>query len=85
MKLGLDNNIEPRETLAKLEKSGKVSPAVLKKLKRHLAAQQNGFESLVMMAAAVVSCETRVRERQPPIKAGSAPEANHLLGCWKPG
>ncbi|WVQ98593.1 hypothetical protein IAU59_005723 [Kwoniella sp. CBS 9459] len=58
IRLGFRNNVNPRELLAEIEKSGKVKPATLAKVKRRQAAHENCFENEAIWIGAVIAGNT---------------------------
>ncbi|WVR05050.1 hypothetical protein IAU60_002062 [Kwoniella sp. DSM 27419] len=55
IKLGFRNNVCPREVIEEMEKSGKVKPHTLAKIKRRQAAHENCFENEAVWIGAVVA------------------------------
>jgi uncharacterized MAPEG superfamily protein len=72
IKLGWKDNADPRNNIMDMEKSGKFSPNVIKKLRRREACHQNCWEALGIFCASVVShglyCETVLMNRSPGTK-----------------
>lgn len=58
-RLGFPNNVNPRQVLDDMEKSCKVKPKTLEKLKRRQAAHENCFENEAIFIGAVVSALSR--------------------------
>jgi uncharacterized MAPEG superfamily protein len=78
IKLGWKDNADPRSNIADMEKSGKYSPNVIRKLRRREACHQNCYEALGIFCAAVVSHSLsdqlqQLTVRSPVIKLVSAP------------
>lgn len=57
IKLGWKDNADPRNNVTDMEKSGKYSPNVIKKLRRREACHQNCWEALGIFCASVVSLQ----------------------------
>lgn len=55
MRLKLDDNINPRLTLDKIEKSGKYSPRLIAKLRRRESCEKNIWEGLPLIFGAIVA------------------------------
>ncbi|KAE8538124.1 hypothetical protein D1P53_006191 [Cryptococcus gattii VGV] len=55
VRLGFPNNVNPRQVLDEMEKSGKVKPKILEKLKRRQAAHENCFENEAIFIGAVIA------------------------------
>ncbi|WVN85194.1 uncharacterized protein L203_100339 [Cryptococcus depauperatus CBS 7841] len=55
LQLGFRNNVSPRQILEEMEKSGKVKPHTLAKLRRRQAAHENCFENEPIFIGAVVA------------------------------
>ncbi|TYJ53336.1 hypothetical protein B9479_006051 [Cryptococcus floricola] len=55
IRLGFPNNVAPREVISEMEKSGKVKPHTIAKLKRRQAAHENCFENMGPFIGAVVA------------------------------
>jgi uncharacterized MAPEG superfamily protein len=55
IKLGWKDNADPRNNITDMEKSGKFSPNVIKKMRRREACHQNCWEALGIFCASVVS------------------------------
>jgi uncharacterized MAPEG superfamily protein len=72
IKLGWKDNADPRNNIMDMEKSGKFSPNVIKKLRRREACHQNCWEALGIFCASVVShglyCEMVLMNRSPVTK-----------------
>jgi uncharacterized MAPEG superfamily protein len=77
IKLGWKDNADPRNNVTDMEKSGKYSPNVIKKLRRREACHQNCWEALGIFCASVVSpllhLQTLLTERLPVTRLVSAP------------
>ncbi|WVF72338.1 hypothetical protein IAT40_007151 [Kwoniella sp. CBS 6097] len=58
IRLGFRNNVNPREIIGEMEKSGKVKPATLAKVKRRQAAHENCFENEAVWIGAVIAGNT---------------------------
>ncbi|AAW41499.1 hypothetical protein CNBB4380 [Cryptococcus deneoformans B-3501A] len=54
-RLGFRNNVNPRQVLDDMEKSGKVKPKTLEKLRRRQAAHENCFENEAIFIGAVIA------------------------------
>jgi uncharacterized MAPEG superfamily protein len=62
VRLGWRDNADPRQNIADMEKTGKYSPNVIRKLRRREACHQNCYEALGIFCASVVSplhCNSR--------------------------
>jgi hypothetical protein len=72
IKLGWKDNADPRNNIMDMEKSGKFSPNVIKKLRRREACHQNCWEALGIFCASVVSLQlyrwTLLMSRSPGTK-----------------
>jgi len=55
VRLGVDNNANPRIVLDQLEKSGKYSPNLIAKLRRRESSEKNLWEGMPMILAAIVA------------------------------
>jgi uncharacterized MAPEG superfamily protein len=55
VRLGWRDNADPRSNIDDMEKSGKYSANLIKKLRRREAAHQNCYEALGIFCASVVS------------------------------
>lgn len=58
VRLGVDNNVNPRIVLDQLEKSGKYSPNLIAKLRRRESSEKNLWEGMPMILAAIVAGNT---------------------------
>ncbi|OCF38344.1 hypothetical protein I317_07888 [Kwoniella heveanensis CBS 569] len=58
IRLGFRNNVNPRDVIAEMEKSGKVKPHTLAKVKRRQAAHENCFENEAVWIGAVIAGNT---------------------------
>ena len=55
MRLKIDDNVCPRAALEAAEKSGKFSPQTIGKIRRRQGAEQNSWEGMPIILAAIVS------------------------------
>ncbi|WRT66974.1 uncharacterized protein IL334_003939 [Kwoniella shivajii] len=55
VRLGFRNNVNPREIIAQMEKSGKVKPHTLDKIKRRQAAHENCFENEAVWIGSILA------------------------------
>ncbi|KAJ5937037.1 hypothetical protein N7466_003487 [Penicillium verhagenii] len=76
MRLGIDNNVAPRENLATLGeaavKAGKIDRRTLNKLKRREAAHANAVEGYTLFVAAILTA----------LYAGLPAETINKIGVW---
>ena len=77
IKLGWKDNADPRNNVNDMEKSGKYSPNVIRKLRRREACHQNCWEALGIFCASVVSPQfqhqTSLMNRSLVTRLDSAP------------
>lgn len=79
-RLGFRNNVNPRQVLDDMEKSGKVKPKTLEKLKRRQAAHENCFENEAIFIGAVVSAPFETVSRQTTLNHSLLQIAGNQVG-----